>query len=331
MCGEFGEVFRCRMRVDDAPARQACQADVRQRRERLAVLPHLLERCERCEQPGPVVRADRGDVEVGQARCRFSRGDSGERLGALVERQQRDDRETRDAADGLDRVDDLLEVVERLDHEHVDAAPVQNCSLLREELTADPRGGRFAERPDRAADEDVAPGDLPCVARELDARRVDLLEVVLEEVVGELAAVGAEGVRLDQVGARVDEAHVQRHDGIWSAEVRLLGTSQAGHCGGQQGAHPAVAHDRGPGFEPLLKTVPGLRLGGHYVSFRTRSTHPSGPLPGRVWHLAAKAGCRGFTGPVPSASLDAERTKPASGTQYRGRFFREVTQSTENG
>ena len=37
-----------------------------------------------------------------------------------------------------------------------------------------------------------------------------------------------------------------------------------------------------------------------------RHIHP-GSTPGRVWHLAAEAGCRGFEGPVPSASLDAER------------------------
>src|SRR5207249_3395032 len=163
-------------------------------------------------------------------------------------------------------------------------------------------------------------GDLARVTGELDARRVDLLEVVFEEVVRELAAVGPEGVRLDQLCPGVDEADVQRQDRVGRPQVRLLRTAQARHRCGQQSAHSTVSDDRGSRFEPLLKTVPGLGLGGHYVSFRTRSTHPSGPPPGRVWHLAAKAGCRGFTGPVPSASLDAERDEARFRTQYRGRF-----------
>ena len=52
---------------------------------------------ERGEQPGAVVRADRGDVERGEPVGRLARGDARERLGALVEGQQRDDRQVRDA------------------------------------------------------------------------------------------------------------------------------------------------------------------------------------------------------------------------------------------
>ena len=92
MRGELGEVLRRRVRVDDAAAREAREADVRQRGERAAVGLHLLERRERGEQPGAVVRADRGDVERGEPLGRLARGHAGERLGALVEGQQRDDR-----------------------------------------------------------------------------------------------------------------------------------------------------------------------------------------------------------------------------------------------
>ena len=66
MRGELGEVLRRRVRVDHAPAGQAREADVRQRRERAAVGLHLLERRQRGEQPGAVVRADRRDVELGE-------------------------------------------------------------------------------------------------------------------------------------------------------------------------------------------------------------------------------------------------------------------------
>ena len=95
---------------------------------------HLLERGQRGEQARAVVRADRGDVELGQPLGRLARRHAGERLGALVEGHQRDDRQARDAAHRLDRVDELLEVVERLDHEEVGAAALEDRGLLGEEL-----------------------------------------------------------------------------------------------------------------------------------------------------------------------------------------------------
>src|SRR5947208_8387456 len=46
---------------------------------------------------------------------------------------------------------------------------------------------------------------------------------------------------------------------------------------------------------------------GTAFSFLSLDILPSLRL-GRAWHLAlSRVGCRGFTGPVPSASLDAER------------------------
>ena len=101
------------------------------------------------------------------AACRAR--DAGERLGVLVEGQQRDDRQRRDAADGRDRVDELLEVEERLEHEEVGAAVLEHRRLLGEELAALLRARRLAERADRAADEDVAARQLPRLAGELHA------------------------------------------------------------------------------------------------------------------------------------------------------------------
>ena len=151
---------------------------------------------------------------------------------------------------GLDRVDQLLEVVERLDHEQVGAAAFEHGGLLGEDLAADPGRRLLAQRPDRAGDEDVPTRDLARVARELHPGRVDALEVVLQEVGGELAAVRPEGVRLDQLGARVDEADVQRHHRIRRAQVRLLGAAQARHCARDEGAHAAVGDDHGPVGQP---------------------------------------------------------------------------------
>ena len=124
----------------------------------------------------------------------------------LVERHQGHDRQARDVADGLDRIGELVEVVESLDDEEVGPAAIEDRGLLREELAPHPRRHLFSHRSDRAADEDVAAGHLTRVARELDARRVDSLQLVLEELAGEFRRF-AEGVRLDQLGAGVDEAH----------------------------------------------------------------------------------------------------------------------------
>jgi hypothetical protein len=277
-----------------------------------------------------VVGADRRHVEFSKPLRRLACGNARERLRALVERHQRDDGESRDAAHGLHRVHELLEVVKGLDHEEVRAPALEHLSLLGKELAADARRRLLAERADRARDEDVLADDFPRIARELDRGRIDALELILQEVLRELAPVRAERVRLDQLGARVDEADVQRDDGVRGAEVRLLGRAQTGNGGGEQRAHPAVADDDRTGLEPLQKPVASLRLGGHFVSFRTRSTHPPGLAPGRVWHLAAEAGCRGFTGPFPQPLLMRNGTVPASRTKYRHQILREVAQSTEN-
>ena len=87
------------------------------------------------------------------------------------------------------------------------------------------------------------PGDLAGLAGELHAGAVDPLELVLEVELRELAPVGAEGVRLDQVGAGADEARVQRHDALRSAEVGLFRAAQPRHGARDEHAHAAVRDD----------------------------------------------------------------------------------------
>ena len=171
-----------------------------------------------------------------------------------------------DAAHRLDRVDQLLEVVERLDHEQVGAAPLEHRRLLREEVAADARCRRLAERADRAGDEHVSSRDLSRLPGELDRRRVDRLDLVLEEVAGELPAVAAEAVRLDQLRAGVDEADVERDDRVRGAEVRLLGRAQPGDRGRDERSHAAVGHDRRARSEPVEEAT------GHPESQAERST-----------------------------------------------------------
>ena len=71
------------------------------------------------------------------------------------------------------------------------------------------------------------PGDLARLAREPHGRRVDPLELVLEEQRRQLAAVGAEAVRLDQLGAGIDVARVDGDDALGRAQVRLLRAAEA--------------------------------------------------------------------------------------------------------
>ena len=225
---ELAEVRGRRVREDDALAGHAREADVRERGERVAAALHVRERRERGGGSGAVVRAERGEAERAQARRRVLGRDSGEGHAVGVERQQRDDRQRGDGAHRRDRRLELVEVEERLDHEEVDAAAFEHRRLLRDEL-----GGieaaqlDVAERPDRAGDEDVAPRDLARLARDAHGGGVDRLRLLREEVARELAAVRAERVRLDELGAGVDVAEVHAEHALGRAEVRLLGAAQS--------------------------------------------------------------------------------------------------------
>ena len=190
-----------------------------------------------------MIRADRGDVERRRARAAASSAETPPSVWASsskVSSATIGSEET--AADGLDRGDELVEVVERLDHEEVDAASLEELRLLGEDGVTILR--RAAERADRAGDEDVGAGDLARVARDLHCRLVDRRDVVLEVVLGELAAVRAERVRLDDLRAGPDEPEVEREHALGRAQVRLLGAAQPRDGARDERAHAAVADER---------------------------------------------------------------------------------------
>jgi hypothetical protein len=88
---------------------------------------------------------------------------------------------------------------------------------------------------------------------------------------GELAAVGAERVRLDQVGAGGDEAGVELHDGLGCAQVGLFRHAQAGRRARDEDAHAPVGHDHGAVCEALDEAV------GHAATLlpeKSRTPHP---------------------------------------------------------
>ena len=115
----------------------------------------------------------------------------------------------------------------------------------------------LTERPDRACDEHVLPGDLARLAREADAGRVELLERVVEHDARELAAIRAERVRLDQLGACRDVAGMHRDDALGRPDVGLLRAAQALHGARDERAHPAVGDERRAGAESVEEAAHG--------------------------------------------------------------------------
>jgi hypothetical protein len=254
--GELGEVVGRRMREDHARAGQARQTDVRERRQHEPVALHRGERVQRGRGTRAVVRAGGRHVQPGEPLGRLLGRDAAERLAVRVEGHQGDDRQRRHRAHRRDRGDELVQVEERLQHEQVDAATLEHLRLLREEralLGVEPLD--LPERADRAGDEDVRARDLARLTGEPDGRGVDPLELVLEEVRGELAPVGAERVRLDQLGAGADEARVERDDALRRPQVRLFRAPQPGHRTREQRAHAAVGDDRRPGTQAFLEAA----------------------------------------------------------------------------
>ena len=80
-----------------------------------------------------MIRADRRELEPVEPRRRVARAHPAERLAVGVEGHQRDERQLRDAAHRLDRGDELVEVVERLEQDQVDAAALEDPRLLGHE------------------------------------------------------------------------------------------------------------------------------------------------------------------------------------------------------
>src|SRR5581483_9510266 len=149
-----------------------------------------------------------------------------------------------------------VELEERLHHEQVDAAALEDARLLGEELgRVEPAQLDVPERADRAGDEHVAARHLPRLARDAHRGGVDRLRLLREEVAPELGPVRAERVRLDQLGAGADEAEMHLEHALGRAEVRLLRAAEAGDGAREERAHAAVRDDRRVAPEALQATA----------------------------------------------------------------------------
>ena len=158
---------------------------------------------------------------------------------ADVARELGDDRERGDGLHRQDRGLELVEVVEGLDEEEVDATAFEQTGLLVEDgvrVLGARRTLQVTQRPDRAADQHGDARDLARLARQLHALLDDLLQPVVEELRRELAAVRAEGIRLDQLRPGPDEPRVDADHGLGRLEVRLLRAAQARDGRAEEGA-----------------------------------------------------------------------------------------------
>ena len=146
-------------------------------------------------------------------------------------------------------------VAEGFEHEQVDATLEERRGLLREvglglvDAGLAPRLDADAERTNRAGDIRVPPG----AARELRAVHVDLGRAIGEPERRELDPVGAEGIRLDDIGAgsHVGVVHVGYQLGL--GQVQLVERPVQEHAARvQHRAHRPVA-DQDAAFELFEK------------------------------------------------------------------------------
>ena len=141
---------------------------------------------ERGLQAGAVVRADRGDVQIGERRGCLLPPYAAERLRVLVEGHHGDDQATRRRGQRRSRCQAPSRSWNVSTMNRSTASPSSSlaCSAKTRRLAS--RLADLAERPDRPRDEHVPTGNLARVARDLHTRLVDSRELVLEVVLGEL-------------------------------------------------------------------------------------------------------------------------------------------------
>ena len=216
---------------------------------------------------GPAVDADDVHGRALEGRQRRDRRGAVGQLQLLAERQLGDDRQVRRGTPRLVGGDEqVAQVHEGLEDQQVHAALEQAVDLLAERL-ADPRlveahqvAGRRAERPDRAGDEHVTPGDIPRLAG--DARRGPVEPVCLarEAVNGEPDPIGTERRGLDDVRSCLQVRPVDRTDELRPGRRQLVEAGTLGDAAGEEErAHRAVGEEwtRRESLPETLPTVHG--------------------------------------------------------------------------
>ena len=317
--GELGEVVRRRVRIDDAAARAARQADVRLRGEREPVLADEARPSRRARRapPGAQGRSSRRSRRR-RPSCRRSTASRAATPASVCASSSNVSWATigseRRSLHRRDRGLELLEVEERLDHEEVDAAALEQASLLEEDVVgvlgrrSSPRGRRAGRSSRRRT-----PG-VPATSR---ASRASLTpastisaEPVVEELRRQLAPVRAERVRLDQLRAGANEREVDADDGLGCLQVRLLRAPKAGHPVERSAPVPPSATTTGPFAGARVRDSSRLAL----TCLRLRLS------PEPCWRREARRGRRArATRPDPAVPPPAGGAgRPRAGRRRRG-------------
>ena len=191
----------------------------------------------------------------------------------------------------------LVHVAEGLEDEPVDAAGEESLRLAAEGLLAPPRrwsrrtarsgrpAGRWRRRRGAAARR---------LARQPGRGLVDPLGVVGQPVVGQLPRVGAEGVGLDDLRARLHVGPVDVADQVRLLQVQLVVADvEEGALAVEHGAHravddvdPAVGEEFAEGWHSGGRAQDGRTAG---VIVRIRG---SGPATARRWRCPSPSGAR---------------------------------------
>ena len=256
---ELAEVLRRRVRIDDAAADDAREADVRQRGEREAGARASRASAVRAlcgPAPWFVPIAATSSAASRAAASAASTPPAASASSSNVSSATIGSDET--AAHRLDRRDEVVDVEERLDHEEVDAAPLEHPRLLGVEraVRVAVEHLELAERADRAGDHHVAAGDVARLAGEADAGRVDRLELVVEAA-WPRACAGWRRTCSSRSARRRRRCSSRGRRRRSRARRRFASSGSAGRGrAGEERTHAAVRDDRRAATEPFGSPPP---------------------------------------------------------------------------
>ena len=215
---------------------------------------------------------------------------------------------------------DLLERRHGLDPDDVDAAVLQALDLLDEDLDRLVLGQRaerceeVAGRPDRAGNHHRPPGGIGDGAGVLRGEAVQLAGAILEIVQHQPAAIGAEGIGEDDVGAGIDEALVERTDRVavrLVPQLRRIARGEA-HVEQVRARRPVSEEDWTRGKKRFERCA-------HGGYGPCRAEYP-GPVPGvfrRVWLNVSGVRVR-TASPRATARAAGRGVRPAGGRRWCG-------------
>ena len=150
-----------------------------------------------------------------------------------------------------------LDIGESLQYEEIHAALLERLGLLAidfKHLFA----GRLAhfrsdgQRPDRAGDQHLMRGGFAGLAGNLHAAMIDLGDLIGEAERGELGAIGAEGIGLNNLRAGLDIGLMNAKDCLGLGGVQLLKAALRADGLKQHGTHGAIGDEYGR-FDSLLE------------------------------------------------------------------------------